>query len=372
MTVSGIAAEWPGHRNCNPLVVFLESSVKPLVFLAVLLSALLVITGCASTPSGAVPIGNISDLPQTMLSGAKLDHARSVAMGTARTKGWTIKSAAPNQLLLERELPATSPQASALGSTAAPPKIEVETDLVERSDGTIVALKAFVISNPGTPDEKRIDYTAEYENQLLISLSSLQSAWIDSRGKIASTVPIPTEQDMAEQTESQDSPVADSTSAEPIAATAPETSPTPAPDLAPAPTPEPAPAPQPAAAAIAQAAPAVVPQSAPAQATSPIIGNASALPAASADRLSRGVTPAVTTASNTALRNDMLVLNDSGRKGLWAYYAEDYARLRGCAIGDRGATLLQETTTFELHEVACVGAANMLVKCQGGVCEGVR
>ncbi len=90
---------------------------------------------------------------------------------------------------------------------------------MERSDGTIVALKAFVISNPGTPDEKRIDYTAEYENQLLISLSSLQSAWIDSRGKIASTVPIPTEQDMAEQTESQDGPAADSTSAEPIAAT---------------------------------------------------------------------------------------------------------------------------------------------------------
>ena len=68
----------------------------------------------------------------------------------------------------------------------------------------------------------------------------------------------------------------------------------------------------------------------------------------------------------------MMVLNASGRKGLWAYYAEDYARLRGCAIGDRGATLLQETSAFELHEVACVGADNMLVKCQGGVCEGVR
>ncbi len=368
MTVSGIAAEWPGHRNCNPLVVFLESSVKPLVFLAVLLSALLVITGCASTPSGAVPIGNISDLPQTMLSGAKLDHARSVAMGTARTKGWTIKSAAPNQLLLERELPATSPQASALGSTAAPPKIEVQTDLVERSDGTIVALKAFVISNPGTPDEKRIDYTSDYENQLLISLSSLQSAWIDSRGKIASTVPIPTEQDMAQQNESQDAPAAVDSIAQPIAATAPEAPPTPTPAVAPAP----APAPQPVAAATAQAAAAVAPQSAPAQAASSTMESASALPAASGDGLPRGVTPAVPTASNTPPRNDMLVLNNSGRKGLWAYYAEDYARLRGCAIGDRGATLLQETPVFELHEVPCVGAANVLVKCQGGVCQGVR
>lgn len=340
--------------------------MKPLVFLAVLLSVLLGIAGCASTPSGAVPIGNISNLPQTMLSGAKLDHARSVAMGTARTKGWTIKSAAPNRLLLERELPATSPQASALGSIAAPPKIEVETDLVERSDGTVVALKAFVVSNPGTPEERRIDYTADYENQLLISLSSLQSAWIDSRRKIASTVPIPTEQDMAEQTESQDAPAADGSSAEPIATAAPETSPTSAPDL------EPAPAPQPAVAETAQAAPAVVPQTAAAQAANSSIDNASALPAASADGLPRGVTPAVPAVSDAAPRNDMLVLNDSGRKGLWAYYAEDFARLRGCAIGDRGATLLQETPAFELHEVTCVDADNMLVKCQGGVCEGVR
>ncbi len=123
----------------------------------------------------------------------------------------------------------------------------------------------------------------------------------------------------------------------------PEVSPTPPPAPAPAPASAPAPAPQPAAAAIAQAAPAVVPQSAPAQATSPAINNASALPAASAEGLPRGATPAVPTASNTAPRNDMMVLNASGRKGLWAYYAEDYARLRGCAIGDRGATLLQET-----------------------------
>ena len=342
--------------------------MKPLVYLAVLLSALLTIAGCASTPRGAVPIGNISDLPQTMLSGAKLDHARSVAMGTARTKGWTIKAADPNRLLLERDLPATSPQASALGSTAAPPKIEVETDLVERSDGTIVALKAFVVSNPGTPDEKRIDYTADYENQLLISLSSLQSAWIDSRGKIASTVPIPTEQDIAEQTESQDGPAASSSGAEPVAATVAE-APTPAvPDRAPVP----APVQQPQAAATARTAPPSVPTADSVPGIGATAGNGSALPAASADGLPPSATPAVSVASDIAPRNDMLVLNDSGRKGLWAYYAEDYARLRGCAIGDRGATLLQETPTFELHEVPCVGANNVLVRCQGGVCEGVR
>jgi hypothetical protein len=74
----------------------------------------------------------------------------------------------------------------------------------------------------------------------------------------------------------------------------------------------------------------------------------------------------------TAPTNDMLVLDNSRRQGLWAYYAEDYARLRGCRIGDRGAVLMQETPTYELHEVECVGSANILVKCQGGVCEGMR
>jgi hypothetical protein len=84
--------------------------------------------------------------------------------------------------------------------------MEIETDLVERSDGTIVALQAFVITNPGTADEKRIDYTSDYESQLLISLSSLQSAWLEGRNKITSTVPIPSADEVAEQEASQDSP----------------------------------------------------------------------------------------------------------------------------------------------------------------------
>jgi hypothetical protein len=70
--------------------------------------------------------------------------------------------------------------------------------------------------------------------------------------------------------------------------------------------------------------------------------------------------------------NDMLVLNQSSRRGLWSYYAEDYARLRGCAIGDRGAMLLQEANGFEVLEVECSGGPNVLVKCRGGVCEPMR
>jgi len=96
------------------------------------------------------------------------------------------------------------------------------------------------------------------------------------------------------------------------------------------------------------------------------------LPPASGTGLPATTTPAVASREQPAGGNNMLVLDTSARKGLWAYYAEDYARLRGCSLGDRGAVLLQETDTFELHEVECAGAANMLVKCQGGICQAMR
>ncbi|TVQ94619.1 MAG: SH3 domain-containing protein [Chromatiaceae bacterium] len=65
-------------------------------------------------------------------------------------------------------------------------------------------------------------------------------------------------------------------------------------------------------------------------------------------------------------------LNATARKGLWADYAEEYARRRGCAVGALGAVLLQEAPTYELHEVHCDGSNNFLLRCQGGVCQETR
>ncbi|ESQ17184.1 MAG TPA: hypothetical protein DDY14_11060 [Chromatiaceae bacterium] len=367
----GLAAD-PRPLSRNFVFGLLESLVKQLVIF-VLLSIALALTGCGTLPSGAVPVGNISNLPQTMLNGAKLDHARSIAMGMARSKGWTIKTADANRLLLEREWSASSPEATMLESNLTPPIMEVETNLVERSDGTIVALKAFAIRNPGTAEQERIDYTSRAENMLLISLSSLQSAWIESRAKIASTIPIPSSEDISEQSESQvDSPSdppadsqlvsgADATQDGATTAGAPEPM-------------------QTTTAAIAQqqlVAPTIDEPEPPAALSA---DTTAALPTASSQGLPESATPAVAPAveqvtespGEAAVRNDMLVLNNNTRKGLWAYYAEDFARLRGCAIGERGALLMQETTAFELHEVECIGGPNLLVKCQGGVCEGMR
>ena len=132
------------------------------VLSGVAVTLLLFLAGCASQPERAATqrqARNIDGLPQTLLSGARLTHARSVAMAAARTKGWQITSAEQDRLVLERELPRESPQAVALGlQPGAPaPSIQVETDLVERSDGTIVALRAGLIAEAGTPQQRVVD-----------------------------------------------------------------------------------------------------------------------------------------------------------------------------------------------------------------------
>jgi hypothetical protein len=390
----------------------------------------LAVGGCASmgggkSGPGKVYVGDISRLPQITLPGAKLEQARSVAMAAARTKGWDIVSADANRVLLERPLPPGLPQAQALPSPLAAPRMQVATNLVERGDGTTVALSAAVLTNPGTPDEQVIDYTADFENELLASLGSLSSAWLAAQSKLNSRAPVLAEREAAEAGSAAASgEAAAETSADvAAAAAAPATAaPAPAAPAARAPA-QPAPVPTPVAQAPAapapQAAPTVRASPAPAPAAPPAPQQAQVAPrpapspapdiavsepatagiGAVAPTIAPPASPrtAAEAASPSALRpgpslgsvaspapiaptapveiggsNEMLVLNQGSRKGLWSYYAEDYARLRGCKLGDRGAVLLQDTDGYELHEVQCVGSSNVRVRCRGGVCEPLR
>ena len=366
--------------------------------LLLFLSLALAISGCASVGGGSsgpekVAIGDISQLPQVQLPGASMEEARSVAMAAARTRGWDITAADANRLLLERPLSPDLPQARALSSPLAPPRMQVKTAIVDRRDGAIVALQAFVLTNPATQDEKRIDYTSEYENQLLISLSSLSSAWIAARDKVRSDVPTLAQFEASQGAEADAGGdlgnVAETVGTGGAAmAAVPSPEPAPRPEAtrhasAPGRAPTPAPAPravQRSAPAAALAEPAASGTSSVPAASSSVIGPSVAAPTPSQLRpgpsLDGGVpapAPIAPTAPlPTAASNDMLVLNQGARKGLWAYYAEDYARLRGCAIGNRGAMLLQQADGTEVHEVECVGKANILVKCRGGVCESMR
>lgn len=54
--------------------------------------------------------------------------------------------------------------------------------------------------------------------------------------------------------------------------------------------------------------------------------------------------------------------------GVWAYYAEQYAREQGCEPGDLGAVLERETGTGEVHRVHCADGSSRLVRCDREQC----
>ncbi|KAA6184858.1 hypothetical protein F2Q65_11140 [Thiohalocapsa marina] len=313
----------------------------------------LLLAGCGSAPVRETPdlAADISHLPQTRLQGARLEHARAVAMGTARSKGWDIRATRPDQLVLERRLAADSSRMRASDPAArlTPPKVSVLADFVEGAGGTTVALQAFMVTNPATEQEQRVDATADFESELLISLSALQSAWMESRPKVTSVVPVPTKQDLAQQDAARvGSPLQDA---------APSGDEVTAAWVGPIPT-------ETRVSAVGDRAD---------SRGGDAVGIDANVPMATGARAGDGTMTDWPDRRTDAIgRNDMLVLDSSARKGLWAYYAEDYARLRGCRLGDRGAMLLQERRGFELHEVDCLGGANMLLKCQGGICEPMR
>ncbi|TVQ92350.1 MAG: hypothetical protein EA400_03810 [Chromatiaceae bacterium] len=388
---------------------------------------MLALTGCASAPrGGAGPVADsvqvdVSGLPQTLLAGARLPQARSVAMANARTKGWSIREAHQNQVLLERPLPRESLQALGLGRDAVPPLAQVQTNLVERSDGVVVGLRSFIIKNPGGSGEERVDATANFHDDLLASLTSLQSAWATTRPQLAREMPRGSATAAAPSPENG-IPGAERTAAvsDDVQVRAPTPEPAPAPAAAPtsapastiaraeptterrpatlapletrtvtpgaagplgpvqtapqplvAATPTPLPsAPEPAAPSAPMSAPVPAPVPAPGSPPTPQPGSPLAAPGLTAPAAT--TLPPLLSMPATPAPNDMLVLNANARKGLWAYYAEEHARRRGCAVGALGAVLLQEAATYELHEVHCDGSNNFLLRCQGGVCQETR
>ncbi|MBS1203089.1 MAG: hypothetical protein H6R22_1598 [Chromatiaceae bacterium] len=58
------------------------------------------------------------------------------------------------------------------------------------------------------------------------------------------------------------------------------------------------------------------------------------------------------------------------RVGTWAYYAEGYARSRGCALTDSGAELEAAGPDWERHRVSCRDGRQIRVYCRYGDCTG--
>jgi hypothetical protein len=232
--------------------------------------------------------------------------------------------------------------------TLAAPKLQVEANLGERRNGVSVALAAFVVVNPGTEKERRVDYTTDYQDQLLISLNALASAWLETRDRIASEIPLPPDPD-----EIPDSPA--------IAADIADTEGPTSVDLD------------------AELNASVISENTgledalePTVLAEPLDTPASSteMVASPDDLAGPSGTEATFFDSSAAAADDnaMMVLDSEARRGLWSFYAEASARERGCSVGERGAILLNTSSEFELHEVQCDGGPNLLLRCQGGVC----
>ncbi len=350
---------------------YLELDVKQRFFLGLVCTTLLVV-GCSSQPARIDSIGGTSG-PEILLPNGKVEQAQLLAMGMARSKGWTIVASDDRRLLLERQLPENAPQARVLSpeGVLSAPKLQVETQLRERGNDVIASLSSSIIVNPGTEQERRIDYTNDYQDQLMISLNALASAWLENRTRIASEIPLPPDPDEVVIAEAGRSIASDTSGATSISGSSGATDEPaePSTDISTIATI--------AAPTSAQAAP-VEPRRSSSE-TAPQVpqANASASPG-QAVQIGQtdgqvdqtGQSPPAT--QGPIENNEMLVLDGQARRGLWTFYAEASARERGCAVGERGAVLLSATTAFELYEVSCTSSPNLLLRCQGGVCREIN
>jgi len=353
------------------------------------------LAGCAGTMDSDG--FDTSQRPQLLIPGASRDEVKGLAMGSARAKGWTIVRSTNDLLVVQRPVDPASPTATALGAagSAPPPVIEVTSAFTEQSDGVKVALRATLVSQPpGERAPQRLDYTDNYRDALKQSLESLRSNWDANGQRVTNAIPPQTAGATRSGADPAPAPannplvkawgetVAAETAATPGAtggtvatpadnprvkvwgepltegtATTPDatggTVATPA--ATPTPTPVTSPAPR---------------STETTRSPAPVIDGSSALTATRPLTLSVPI-PAPTPAP-LAPQDNMLTLSQAGGTGTWAYYAEQYARLRGCTVTDSGSQLIETRADGEIHKVSCVDAESYLLKCENGVCRALE
>jgi hypothetical protein len=345
--------------------------------------------GCASNPSQDVANWDIGSRPQTVISGANVPELKGLAMGSAQSKGWTIVRSSSNMIVMQRQLDPSSPSAAALGlaGTGASGTIEVTSAFIEQPDGVKVGLGAELVSQSSSGQGgKRVDYTETYRDSLVQSLDSLKATWAANHHRIANAMPpLPGPSESApapgsgeananpmvkawSEAVTSDSKPSSQTSSGPTTIEQPTASST----RRAAETEPPAPAPE----TQTWRAPAAPARSVPAEPAAssggaPVVDGGGSLSA------SAGATSAVGPRRSeppepVATENNMLALGQSSGAGAWAYYAEQYARLRGCQVSEQGSTLIESRSDGEVHKVSCIGSDSFLLKCQNGVCRSLQ
>jgi hypothetical protein len=379
-------------------------NLRPVLTICCLATLGLLQAGCASNPTtgsadmqpGSLEVG---DRPQMAFPGATRAEVKALAMGSARSRAWIIVESTDDRLVAQRPLDPSSPSARALGPSATAPGslVEVTSYFLEDRGGVKVALDAVVVSPAPAPNPPtRIDATETFRPSLDESLRSLQATWSRDRARIARAAPpvggIPGEE---RATAGTDTTLTDASErslpvpTDPAAARMSEPSSPPTSVRTPT-----------TAARTAWSTPQPTPQSTPARQSTPIPASVAAAPTAptpEARRPAAGPAPVVD-ASPTLTRTtpgattqpmslpdplaqpaaeplpadeNMMALSPSSGSVSWAYYAEQYARLRGCNVGPQGSILIDSRSDGEIHKVPCDGADSVLVQCQNGECRGL-
>ncbi|MCU0834096.1 MAG: hypothetical protein MUC77_06615 [Chromatiaceae bacterium] len=312
-------------------------------FLPLLALALLV--GCASAPTsqtGREPIPELDpSAPRVLLAGATPEQARSLAMGAAASKGWRLSESADTLLVMQRPLNPAVAESAVPGASQGPKpaQVEVRTLFLPRADGTEVALQADMLTSD-TKGEVRHPFTDRYRPELERSLASLRRSWEGANWRVAGAAPpLPEPPPPAPLDTDSD------TSAEGTASATPAQ---PAEQAAIAAPVQPIPPPQP-----------------------PSPARPSAAPVTSATT-TRAPAPVVAASPDPASSNMLKLSTAPSATGVWAYYAEHYARVRGCRLAGDGAVLLRKTPEYEEHRVYCEGGQTFQVRCNAGVCRGLE
>lgn len=338
----------PGDRFLNWSAIIRVST---------LLIAALLAVGCASTPTPSGGAKYDPNKPRIFLPNANVEQAKGVAMGSAVSKGWVLAQSNGDTLILQRDLNAAAAESIAPGAGLAPlpPVLEVHSSFFPRQGGVDVVLDAQVITGRGTDKQKRNDFTESFRPELMRSLAALRKAWNDSGWRVASAIPpLTTPEPLPDDALDLDAPASVTDGADSVVEV-------------------------PASEVETQSSPSRV-QSAWGIAASP--NQSGSVPveersyARSIAQPSEAIgpppgQPAPASTTGEAASN-MIALNQPRDTGVWAYYAEHYARVRGCTLTESGANLVEKQQFSETHRIDCIDGKSFLVRCNAGDCRGLR
>ncbi|WP_165741921.1 hypothetical protein [Candidatus Thiosymbion oneisti] len=175
--------------------------------LPVLVAVVMFVSGCGTTK-----LPDLVDLrgnrPWVFLADAEVQQAKSLAMGSAVTKGWKIADASGDKLLVRRPLSTTTAMAIA-GEPVSTAAVEVKTDFNQRRAGVDVVVAATMVADKitakGQKSVLRIDVTDSYRNELDLSLNALRRSWEENRWRIAAAMrPLPTKDVVSKGEDTED------------------------------------------------------------------------------------------------------------------------------------------------------------------------